>query len=224
MCIRDSDEDEGTSSSDESQESGDTAVTEFGRNIIIADGNCYWVSADAEEVKIKFIQALKHGVRSRVTKAESPPQLMEDQPRIKESITDIESVKSSPLTSVSTPTTKPQHSISTFDEFLELLSKVEKSDELYNAHMMYGLDSGGQAAFLDIAPALLRFNSLNMIVLRLDEKLDDKANFFFSVRGRRVGKGEKRQMSTLQLTKGFIRCKSQLCHTHPNTPLSLIHI
>ena len=204
------DEDEGTSSSDESQESGDTTVTEFGRNIIIADGNCYWVSADAEEVKIKFIQALKHGVRSRVSKAELPPQLMEDQLRMKKSITDIESVKSSPLTSVWTPTTKPQHTLSAFDEFLELLSKVEKSDELYNAHMMYGLDSGGQAAFLDIAPALLRFNSLNMIVLRLDEKLDDKANFFFSVRGRRVGKGEKRQMSTLQLTKGFIRCKSQL--------------
>ena len=204
------DEDEGTSSSDESQESGDTAVTEFGRNIIIADGNCYWVSADAEELKIKFIQALKHGVRSRISKAELPPQLMEDQLRIKKSITDIESVKPSQVTSISTPMPKPEHSISTYDEFLELLSQVEKSDELYNAHMMYGLDSGGQAAFLDIAPALLRFNSLNMIVLRLDEKLDDKANFFFSVHGRRVGKGEKRQMSTLQLTKGFIRCKSQL--------------
>ena len=204
------DEDEGTSSSDESQENGDTAVTEFGRNIIIADGNCYWVSANAEEVKIKFIQALKHGVRSRNSEAELPPQLMEDQLHIKKSITGIESVKPSPITSLSTPMTKPQHSISTYDEFLELLSKVEKSDELYNAHMMYGLDSGGQAAFLDIAPALLRYNSLNMIVLRLDEKLDDKANFFFSVRGRRVGKGEKRQMSTLQLTKGFMRCKSQL--------------
>ena len=195
------DEDEGTSSSDESQESGDTTVTEFGRHIIIADGNCYWVSADAEEVKIKFIQALKHGVRSRISEAELP----EDRLHIKKS---IESVKPSEITSLSTPMAKPQHS--TYDEFLELLSKVEKSDELYNAHMMYGLDSGGQAAFLDIAPALLRFNSLNMIVLRLDEKLDDKANFFFSVRGRRVGKGEKRQMSTLQLTKGFIRCKSQL--------------
>ena len=208
------DEDEGTSSSDESQESGDTAVTEFGRNIIIADGNCYWVSADAEEVKIKFIQALKHGVRSRISEAELPPQLMEDQLHIKKSITDIESVKPSPLKSLTTPMTKPQHSISTYDEFLQLLSKVEKSDELYNAHMMYGLDSGGQAAFLDIAPALLRYNSLNMIVLRLDEKLDDKANFFFSVHGRRVGKGEKRQMSTLQLTKGFIRCKSQLRPPH----------
>ena len=204
------DEDEGTSSSDESQESGDTTVTEFGRNIIIADGNCYWVSADAEEVKIKFIQALKHGVRSRISEAELPPQLMEDRLHIKKSITDIESVKPSLLTSLSTRLTKPQHSISNYDEFLELLSKVEKSDELYNAHMMYGLDSGGQAAFLDIAPALLRYNSLNMIVLKLNEKLDDKANFFFSVRGRRVGKGEKRQMSTLQLTKGFLRCKSQL--------------
>ena len=168
------------------------------------------MSADAEEVKINFLQALKHGVRSRVSKAEPPPQLMGDQLHVKKSIPDIELVKPSPLTCLSTPMTKPQHSISTYNEFLELLSKVEASDELYNAHMMCGLDSGGQAAFLDIAPALLRFNSLNMIVLRLDEKLDDKANLFFSVRGRRVGKGEKRQMSTLQLTKGFIQYKSQL--------------
>ena len=218
------DEDEGTSSSDESQESGDTSVTELGRNIIIADGNCYWVSADAEEVKIKFIQALKHGVRTRISEVELSPQLMEDQTHMKNIIAGIESVKQrpltslstipmpkpSPLTSLSTPMPKSQHSLSSYDQFLELLSKVEKSDELYNAHMMYGLDSGGQAAFIDIAPALLRYNSLNMIVLRLDEKLDDKANFFFSVRGRRVGKGEKRQMSTMQLMKGFIRCKSQL--------------
>ena len=215
------DEDEATSSSDESQESGNTSVTELGRNIIIADGNCYWVSADAEEVKIKFIQALKHGVRTRISEVELSPQLMEDQTHMKKSVAGIESVKQRPLTSLSTipipkpspltsPLSKPQHSLSSYNEFLELLSKVEKSDELYNAHMMYGLDSGGQAAFIDIAPALLRYNSLNMIVLKLDEKLDDKANFFFSVRGRRVGKGEKRQMSTIQLLKGFIRCKSQL--------------
>ena len=76
--------------------------------------------------------------------------------------------------------------------------------------MMYGVDSGGQAAFLDIAPALLRFHIFNMVVLRLDEKLDDTANFFYSVHGRKVGDGEKRQVSTVQLTKSFFHCKSQL--------------
>ena len=65
---------------------------------------------------------------------------------------------------------------------------------------MTQFESGGQAALVDTAPALLHFNSLNMIVLRLD----DKANFFFCVHG---SKGEKRQISTMQLTKIF---KSQL--------------
>ena len=110
---------------------------------------------------------------------------------------------------------KPHDSLSTDtstlnEELLQLITEVKKSDELYNTHMMYGVDLGGQAAFLDIAPALLRYHSLNMVLFRLDEKLDDAANFFYSVHGRKVGEGEKRQMSTTQLTKSFFRCKSQL--------------
>ena len=95
-------------------------------------------------------------------------------------------------------------------EFLQLLSEVKESDKLYKTHWMYGLDSGGQAAFLDIAPALLRYHSLNMVLFRLDEKLDDAANFFYSVDGIKVGEGEKRQMSTMQLTQSIFRYKSQL--------------
>ena len=113
------------------------------------------------------------------------------------------------------PMKKPKESLSTNhstlnEELLQLITEVKKSDELYNTHMMYGIDLGGQAAFLDIAPALLRYHSLNMVLFRLDEKLDDAANFFYSVHGRKVGEGEKRQMSTMQLTKSFFRCKSQL--------------
>ena len=113
------------------------------------------------------------------------------------------------------PKKNPSESLSTDtstvnEELLQLITEVKKSDELYNTHMMYGVDLGGQAAFLDIAPALLRYHSLNMVLFRLDEKLDDAANFFYSVHGRKVGEDEKRQMSTMQLTKSFFRCKSQL--------------
>ena len=119
------------------------------------------------------------------------------------------------LTSEVMPKKKPSESVSTDSstlnkELLQLITEVQKSDELYNTHMMYGVDLGGQAAFLDIAPALLHYHSLNMVLFRLDEKLDDAANFFYSVHGRKVGEGEKRQMSTMQLTKSFFRCKSQL--------------
>ena len=129
----------------------------------------------------------------------------------------VQESKEKPLTiSQEMPKKKPSESLSTDtstvnEELLQLITEVKKSDELYNTHMMYGVDLGGQAAFLDIAPALLRYHSLNMVLFRLDEKLDDAANFFYSVHGRKVGEGEKRQMSTMQLTKSFFRCKSQLC-------------
>ena len=135
-----------------------------------------------------------------------------------QSISEVKVFSKKPLpTSQMTPAKKPSESLSTDtsilnEEILYLITEVKKSDELYNTHMMYGVDLGGQAAFLDIAPALLRYHSLNMVLFRLDEKLDDAANFFYSVHGRKVGEGEKRQMSTMQLTKSFFRCKSQL---HP---------
>ena len=135
-----------------------------------------------------------------------------------QSMSGVQEPKEKPLlTSQAMPKKKPSESLSTDsttctlnEELLQLITEVKKSDELYNTHMMYGIDLGGQAAFLDIAPALLRYHSLNMVLFRLDEKLDDAANFFYSVDGRKVGEGEKRQMSTMQLTKSFFRCKSQL--------------
>ena len=135
-----------------------------------------------------------------------------------QSMSGVQVSKEKPLlTSQVIPRKKPHDSLSTNpstlnEELLQLITEVKKSDELYNTHMMYGVDLGGQAAFLDIAPALLHYHSLNMVLFRLDEKLDDAANFFYSVHGRKVGDGEKRQMSTMQLTKSFFRCKSQL---HP---------
>ena len=133
-----------------------------------------------------------------------------------QSMSGVQESKEKPLlTSQVTPKKTPHDSLPTDPstvnkELLQLITEVKKSDELYNTHMMYGVDLGGQAAFLDIAPALLCYHSLNMVLFRLDEKLDDAANFFYSVHGRIVGKGEKRQMSTMQLTKSFFRCKSQL--------------
>ena len=168
--------------------------------------------SDAKESKNKPL------LTSQVTPKKKPQDsLPTDHSQNKEQLQSISEVKQSsrkPLTSSPvTPVKKCDDTLSTDpstlnEELLQLITEVKKSDELYNTHMMYGVDLGGQAAFLDIAPALLRYHSLNMVLLRLDEKLDDAANFFYSVHGRKVG--EKRQMSTMQLTKSFFRCKSQL--------------
>ena len=101
-------------------------------------------------------------------------------------------------------------SADTTEELLSLISTVEKSAKLYEAHMIYAIDTGGQAAFLDIAPAILRYHSVNIVALNLTETLDDLANFYYSICGERVGPGEKRRVSTLHLVKSFVHSKSEL--------------
>ena len=88
-------------------------------------------------------------------------------------------------------------------DIIDLLPQVKKSEELYKAHWIYGVDTGGQAAFLDIAPSLLRYHSVNILTHKLNEKLDDKAKFFFSVKGRLIGEPEERQITNLQLLEAL---------------------
>ena len=76
---------------------------------------------------------------------------------------------------------------------------------LGEVHWIYGVDSGGQAAFLDIAPALLGYNSVNILLHKLNESLSDQPQFFYSVNGDTVGKPIKRQMTHLQLLHSSIR-------------------
>ena len=84
-------------------------------------------------------------------------------------------------------------------EILHLMQQVPKSEELYQSHWIYTIDTGGQAAFLDIAPALLRCNSVNIVTHKLTENLTDKAKFYFSVKGKVVGVPVQRQLTNLQL-------------------------
>ena len=53
-------------------------------------------------------------------------------------------------------------------EIVSHLSSESSSDEFYRVRWIYCIDSGGQAAFQDIAPAFLRCNSLNIMTLRYD--------------------------------------------------------
>ena len=199
-CLVYEDADDNDESTDECLDSAGSRVTEVECNVIMGDG-CYWISADPETIKIKFLQALKSRVRSGENQLCEPQQLIDDR----------HSNQHLPLMSRA-PTSLHVYASSLDNELLQMISEVEESDELYKTHWIYGIDSGGQAAFLDIAPALLRYHSLNIVFLKLDEMLDDTANFFYSVHGKKLGDGERRQMSTMQLTKSFFRCKSQL---HP---------
>ena len=85
---------------------------------------------------------------------------------------------------------------------LELLPKLKQCSAIDLAHWIHLLDTGGQANFIDIAPALFRFNSVNIVLHKLDEKLDDLANFFYSIDGKVVGR-EKRSITNAQLLRSL---------------------
>ena len=90
-------------------------------------------------------------------------------------------------------------------EIIDLLACVEKSEELYRSHWIYGVDTGGQAAFVDIAPVLLRYHSINILTHKLTERLDDNAKFFYSVEGKLIGEPVEKQITNLQLLESLFR-------------------
>ena len=90
-------------------------------------------------------------------------------------------------------------------EILERLSDEKKSFPLFESHWIYAVDSGGQAAFLDMAPGLLRYNSVNILTHKLNEKLDSISNFYFSFEGKVLGNPVERQITNLQLIEASFR-------------------
>ena len=90
-------------------------------------------------------------------------------------------------------------------EILERLPGVKTSTPLLESHWIYAIDSGGQAAFLDIAPTLLRYNSVNILTHKLNEKLEDISKFYFSIKGEVIGNPVERQLTNLQLIEASFR-------------------
>ena len=199
-----------SSSSDESLEHVDETVTEIEGNLYLADGSSFWIYADPELVKIKFVQALKKRANNMLVLHKFPQQHDVQIHNPQESYDDQVPTDKKPSETTAVKTNqKPSPTQSEVNkELLQLISEVDEPEEVYEDHWIHGVDSGGLAAFIDVAPALLRYHSLNLVLIRLDEKLDDLANFF-SVHGQKVGKNEQRQMTTLQLTRSFFQYKSQ---------------
>ena len=123
------------------------------------------------------------------------------------------SVNTIPKTTTPTPSTDPdiigaqpitytRDKLTARQLILELLPKLKQCSAIDLAHWIHLLDTGGQANFIDIAPALFRFNSVNIVLHKLDEELDDIANFFYSIDGKVVGR-EKRSITNAQLLRSI---------------------
>ena len=175
-----------------------------------------WKKIKLESILTMIAQGIKDKIRdhqSVPTTQEKPPPSKLEQPEQPLEGIDFKPVvvaeEKSQKSSNSSQLDMPSSTIS--QEILRLLQRVPKSEELYQSHWIYTIDTGGQAAFVDIAPALLRYNSVNVITHKLTENLTDKAKFYFSIKGKVVGVPVKRQLTNLQLIEA-------LCHS-----LSSVH-
>ena len=128
-----------------------------------------WNKVDHESLKEIITQGVKHSIRPLKPDEVEKPGSSENKPinqPLEESVdhpTDQQEETSDSDDSESSTTaghdqTVDQNSLpkpTIIQEIIDLLGCVEKSEELYRSHWIYGVDTGGQAAFIDIAPTLL---------------------------------------------------------------------
>ena len=160
-----------------------------------------WRKVDHESLKAIIAQGFKHSIRPH--KQES---LQESFDHIAEETSDSDDFESSTkvqLQTVDQSSSFPEPTVT--QEIIELLPHAQKSDELYQSHWIYGVDTGGQATFINIAPALLQYQSVNIFTHKLTERLDDKAKFFFSIEGKQIGEPVEKQITNLQLLESSFR-------------------
>ena len=121
-------------------------------------------------------------------------------------------VEETPISS--SPSTKrnvsPNISLDDLPATKKVLSILEsqKYEELANLHFVDVVDSGGQAPFIDIAPALFPYTSVNLVALKLNEDLDSEIEFVYSLDGKMIS-SEKRRCTTKQLVAAAFSSKAK---------------
>ena len=122
-------------------------------------------------------------------------------------------VEETPISS--SPSTKqdvsPNISLDDLPATKKVLSILESQnyEELKDLHFVDVVDSGGQAPFIDIAPALFPYTSVNLVALKLNEDLDSEIEFVYSFDGKMIS-SEKRICTTKQLVAAAFSSKAKI--------------
>ena len=90
-------------------------------------------------------------------------------------------------------------------EILRSLAEGNTSSSLLQSTWINVLDSGGQPQFADISRAFIHDNVINIIVLKLTQRLHDKPTFAYSINGKEVTQPAVLQMTYIQLIQSFVR-------------------
>ena len=179
-----------------------------------------WNEVNLESLKKMIAEAIKKGVKTQLPVTDQPQEITpfiktapspasnvsKDIPLKLPSMKELETLSRSPVSDVT-------------KDILEMLPHVEGSTQLFESHWIYAVDSGGQAAFLDIVPVLLRYNSVNIFTHKLNERLDDKVEFSYNIKGKQIGNPMERQVTNQQLLEALFRSLTSVLP--PNLPSSI---
>ena len=78
-----------------------------------------------------------------------------------------------PAAEHSEPPPAAEEDIKVFAKLLEEIFSSDSSPDFLTAHLVLTIDSGGQPNFMDAARLFLRNNSLYLLTIKLDERLDE---------------------------------------------------
>ena len=178
----------------------------------IAGGNFsspLWNKMSPQSLQRMLAKGIKHGVKAASSKS-TKHNKDDNESSSSSSDDDGASKESKAVSSIPSPASTTQSFSAAATEIAKIMPRVEKSPELYQSHWVYVVDSGGQAAFLDIAPALLRSNPVSILTLKLNEKLEDRPKFYFSFKGEMIGQPVERQITNMQLLESSFRSLSSI--------------
>ena len=114
-----------------------------------------------------------------------------------------------PLVEHDTSISAPKQSV-TAENLLSLLSSANASDQLFSAHWIYLIDSGGQPQFQEVLPLFVQHNSINIIAHRLCEQLSEKPVFEFVIRGKQTCIPSELQLTNLDMITSVFRSQSSM--------------
>ena len=176
--------------------------------------NQFWEQINTPYVKHMIAKAIKIGVPSSpvdsTTQHEDSNSSSDDDSLQDETSPDLDEV-----TSVSPSKPTPPPVAQTVNEIVKIMPTVKESPELFNFHWIYCVDSGGQAAFMDIASAILRYSPINILTQKLNKKLEDKlkGKLFLTLSVNRLE--VEREITNLQLLESSFRLLASIDqHNH----------
>ena len=146
-------------------------------------------------------QAMRHEIektmRSRHTRAYATPHKQHWWERLREWIVSKKAQQHSE---------PAEEDIMVFSKLLEEIFSSGSSPDFLTAHLVLTIDSGGQPNFMDAACLFLRNNSLYLLTIKLDERLDQKPKFDFFINGKPISTcSTVIQLTNLQLVESLAK-------------------